>query len=427
MTFPRVTTPVIALKTRRRSPSLSRKTPPQLTRPLAAAGAFEMGGKFFFILLWALSTLILVLASSSSSSVSGVDGSGNMATMTNMRMGGKVHSSAKPIMMTDAAMSMPAPEFDRGGDGGGGGMNEKMAGFSTRMSGASAAASWEPPLGSPPLPSGSNASPIILRDASIDAIVRHIAETQNSVEALATAVGGFVSSSSSSSDSWLLKRWADATGKPNDGSLTNAYISLRVPVASFESTRSAVRDLLKNSDGGSVASESSSARDVTAEYVDASSRAESATSALAAMKELFSVATNINEILAIQREMNSIVNTLESAEAQVKSLSALATMSSLSVSLRVAEPPQPTPSPPPTPATWSPLTTVNTAFASLGKAGAAVIDALIFMAIFALPTALVLLLLFMIARLSLVRSVGKTVYNAVAFARDSTMPLDPRA
>ena len=281
-------------------------------------------------------------------------------------------------------------------------MAKSMSGMGQRMGDASAAArsAWHPLPGSPPIPSGPNSAPIIIRDASLDGILPYgtIPEGVAALEALTNAAGGFVSSSSTSSDAWLLERWSRVTGAPGDGGLTNAYMSLRVPIVSFESTRAAVRDAIKGTKlDGSIASESSSARDATTEYVDASSRAASSLSALAAMKELLGGAQSINDILSIQREVDTINNNLESAQAQVKALSSMATMSSLTVSLRIAEPPNPSPTPKPTPdSSWSPLKTAGAAFASLGRAGTALFDFLIFVVIFSIPTAFVVGILYVI-------------------------------
>jgi hypothetical protein len=278
-----------------------------------------------------------------------------------------------------------------------------MNNVAERMSAAGAGSSWQAPPGSPPVPgeSSKGSSPVIIRDANIDGTVRlgGVSEGVGIVEKLTEAAGGFVSSSTSSTDSWLLQRWEQVSGHSIESMATNAYLSLRVPEAAFDSTRSAIRDAFFTKLGGSVASESSSARDVTAEYVDATSRAESEAASLAAMKELLSVAKNVQEILSITREMDAINSRLDSAAAQVKSLSSLATMSTISVSLRIPEPSQPSPSPAPS-THWSPLKTIEKAFANVGTLITGTIDVLLYAVIISIPLAVIFGILLALSRTS---------------------------
>jgi hypothetical protein len=215
---------------------------------------------------------------------------------------------------------------------------------------------------------------------------------------VAEALGGFVESSSSRSDQWLVSMWeayyraalpaaeAEAAVRALGAGPTHADFQLRVPAAKFEAARAAARALAEGL-GGRVAHEQTSGVDVSEQYVDVLARQRVDERALAQMDVLLGAAATVHEVLAVKREMDALSARLESLAAQRKGLEGRAAMSSLSLSLARPQPPQP-PAPTPTPApSWSAGASLTRALDSLGGAAQAAAEVAIFAAVFSVPVA----------------------------------------
>lgn len=239
--------------------------------------------------------------------------------------------------------------------------------------------------------------PLIIRDAYVDAefplSAGVIERASAAVESAVRVAGGLVESSSTSTDVWLLQRHAaqPAAATPTrTTTTTHSSLSVRVPVASLDAARDAVRAAVVAL-GGTVGSESSNSRDATGEFVDATARAETAAASRAALAGLLAAAVSVSDVLAVTRELNDLTAREESARATMQWLSGRAAMAAFSISLRVGEPPQPTPTPRPTPTPWSIPDTAARAVGSLGNTGRALVDFLIFAAVFSVPGGLCVL------------------------------------
>lgn len=246
---------------------------------------------------------------------------------------------------------------------------------------------------------------VLIKDGSVSGEVPDVKSAVSRLEALVAspAVGGHVESSNLWTDQWLAQRLADAaaraearrTGvhlppggqaKPLPGP-TGANVNLRVPVDRFESTLGALRELLAEL-GGSVTSESSSARDVTSEYVDVVARQRADELAAAQLEKLMAAAATVGDVLAVKRELDHVTQRLEGAKAQRKSLEGRASFSSLHVSLTLPQPsPEPQPSPSPRPG-WSPLRTAGNAVGTLARGGQLAVDVVVYSVVLAVPVAL---------------------------------------
>jgi len=322
---------------------------------------------------------------------------------------------ASPPIMDASAMSYSGRD-----DGmiGGNVVKDGISSFAERLGASSSSQGKD----APPLPGELKKGPVILRDGSMDgevalgAIVTTVAALEASIVG---KFGGYVESSSTSTDSWLLDRWRQAVAHGGAGSKaallvaawgptaerivksgggggeenapTNSYVSLRVPADTYEAARDAVRQIFGESGTwGRLVSENMNARDVTEAYADVVSRVNVDAAALEALKDLLPSAGNVGDILSIKREMDNVNSRLESWESQRKSMEGRARMSSLSLSLRVPEPPQedPTPTPPPQPKGWSMWVTLGSAWGSLGSMSIIAVDVLIYAAVFSIPTGL---------------------------------------
>lgn len=138
---------------------------------------------------------------------------------------------------------------------------------------------------------------------------------------IATGVGGYVSSSTTS----------------EDASSPSGHVTLRVPVASFEDVVGRVRKL------GQVTTVSSSGRDVTAESVDLDARISSLSTARQQYLTLMTKATTVGDVLAVQQQINELQTQIEQLQGQKRVLDSQAAMSTLDVNLgdrRTATPPK---------------------------------------------------------------------------------------
>lgn len=129
--------------------------------------------------------------------------------------------------------------------------------------------------------------------------------------ALAAGSGGYISASSDD----------DTQALPTGTS------TLRVPVASFDSVTAQVRKL------GQITSASTTARDVTSQYVDLGARISAAQQTRDAYYTLLTKATTIGDTLAVQQTLQSAQTTLEQLQGQQKVLADSSDLATLTVNV----------------------------------------------------------------------------------------------
>lgn len=132
--------------------------------------------------------------------------------------------------------------------------------------------------------------------------------------AIATGAGGYLSDT----------RDSEGDGTPSGTS------TLRVPVARFSSVLSQVRKV------GKVVSSSSSARDVTGDYVDLSARINALQQTRATYLTLLSRAASIGDTLAVQQQVQQVQTQIEQLQGQQKVLADESDLATLAVSVSEA-------------------------------------------------------------------------------------------
>lgn len=239
---------------------------------------------------------------------------------------------------------------------------------------------------------------VLIKDGNFGATVPDVRAAMSRVESEMAKLGGAIDASNTWSDAWLAQRLAEAqAGAESDrtgrhvqvrpwSAPTGASMTLRVPVDKFETSLQALRSAV-GAMGGTVTSESSSARDVTGEYVDVVARQRSSEVAAAQLEKLMTAANTVPDVLAVKRELDALTSRIEAAKAQRGALEGRATMSTVHVSLTVPQPPQPSPAPRPG---WSPLRTAGKAVGALARAGQGAVDILVYALVLVVPVALVL-------------------------------------
>lgn len=112
-------------------------------------------------------------------------------------------------------------------------------------------------------------------------------------------------------------------------SRANNVLTFRVPVERFQ-------ELMKALEGmGEVAGKSIHAEDVTQQYYDLSIRLKAAEAVLARLRALLSQAKNVEESLAIEREMARLLEKIELFKGQLRFLRHHASLSTLTVVFQV--------------------------------------------------------------------------------------------
>jgi hypothetical protein len=173
--------------------------------------------------------------------------------------------------------------------------------------------------------------------------------------------------------------------------LRRAHLSVRVPSTSFASLFDGLASLPSSSPGLLLSRSSASSRDVTAEYVDASSRTAVLAATEAALRKLMARAASTQEVLGVQRELTRTVNEREASERTKQYLSSSASMSTLRVSLE--ELPPLFADEPALETHWSLSASLSRALASLSSASALAADAAVFSVVWSPPVLIACLLL----------------------------------
>ena len=153
----------------------------------------------------------------------------------------------------------------------------------------------------------------IIQDASIQLKVKDVGVAFNSVGRIASTEGGFVTESSFYTE----RDYRVGT------------ITIRVPGDRFQGVLQQVRDL-----GLEVINENSSARDVTEEYTDLSSRLRNLRATEDQYLKLLAQATTINDILVVQDRLNGVRAEIEQIQGRINVLDHLSELATLKVELK---------------------------------------------------------------------------------------------
>jgi hypothetical protein len=158
---------------------------------------------------------------------------------------------------------------------------------------------------------------MIIRTGQLAIEVTDIEGALAQVRLITQQGGGFVSASNTHVE------------KVNDQDRTVADLTIQVRSESADSTMSALRAL------GKVTSESSGSQDVTEEYVDLDSNLRNLQASEAAILKLMDKATQIQDIVSLQRELTNVRGQIERIQGRKRYLERRSDMATISVSLRL--------------------------------------------------------------------------------------------
>jgi hypothetical protein len=176
---------------------------------------------------------------------------------------------------------------------------------------------------------------MVIRTAQLTVEVQDMESALTHARAIASQAGGFVSASNTH-----LQR-------DDDQDRMVADLTLQVRSDSADSAMSDLRAL------GKVSSETSGSQDVTDEYVDLDSNLRNLQASETAILKLMDKATQISDVLSLQRELTNVRGQIERIQGRKTYLERRTDMATITLSLRL---------PPATPSTvtgvaWDPVAT----------------------------------------------------------------------
>lgn len=218
-------------------------------------------------------------------------------------------------------------------------------------------------------PQAANAERLVIQNGSLSIVVDQPEETMRSITALAERFGGFVV------DSYLYQRTL-----ANGIQAPSASITIRVPAERLTEALELIEQ-----DARTVENRSLSGQDVTAEYTDLQSRLRNLQDAEALLRQIMEDATDTEDVLAAFNQLNYITEQVEVLKGQIKYYEESAAMSSISVELIASQAVQPI-----TIGGWEPVGVAKDAIQALLSALQSIVNALIWLVLYALPILLVL-------------------------------------
>ena len=158
---------------------------------------------------------------------------------------------------------------------------------------------------------------MVIRTAQLTVEVQDMEQALAQARAIASRNGGFVSASTTRVE------------KVNDQDRTVADLTLQVRSQSADAALSDLRAL------GKVTTESSGSQDVTEEYVDLDSNLRNLQASEAAILKLMERATQIQDVLSLQRELTNVRGQIERIQGRKTYLERRTDMATITLSLRL--------------------------------------------------------------------------------------------
>lgn len=218
-------------------------------------------------------------------------------------------------------------------------------------------------------PQAANAERLVIQNASLSIVVDQPEESMQNITALADRFGGFVV------NSYLYQRTL-----ANGLEAPSASITIRVPAERLTEAL----DLIEQ-DARIVQNRNLSGQDVTAEYTDLQSRLRNLEDAERLLRQIMQDAEDTEDVLAAFNQLSYITEQIEVLKGQIKYYEESAAMSSISVELVASQAVQPI-----TIGGWEPVGVAKDAIQALLSALQGIVNALIWLVLYALPILLVL-------------------------------------
>ncbi len=244
-------------------------------------------------------------------------------------------------------------------------------GTGVSLLGGEAGAPAEEPAALPPGQDG-QADRMVIRNANLTLVVADPAEAVNRITALAASMGGFVVSS------YTYQSSVDADGR----AIMQANITIRVPSEQLDAALAQTRGMAVE-----VRTENISGQDVTAEYTDLASRLRNLEAAEAQLVNIMDGATKTEDVLSVFNQLVYIREQIEVVKGQMQYYEQAAALSVISVELIPDVLSQPLEV-----GGWQPQGVAKEALEALVRAFQGLATAAIWIGIYVLPLALLIVL-----------------------------------
>jgi hypothetical protein len=200
---------------------------------------------------------------------------------------------------------------------------------------------------------------LIIRDASLDIVVRDTEEAVDEIDALAEELGGFVIESN-------LNEYQEGV---------RAYLRLRVPAETLDTALERIRELAME-----VRSESVSGQDVTEEYVDLQSHMRHLEATEERLLTFMAEAEHTEAALEVYDRLQTIQADIEQVKGRKQYLEESAAMATIVLNITPSELAQPIQV-----GGWHPRGTLRNAFESLVRVFQFLVDAVIVIVVLVAP------------------------------------------
>jgi hypothetical protein len=205
-------------------------------------------------------------------------------------------SCAKKAAMMSRQTGLSSYSDSRGGGGGGQSVDKAFVSVALASSGQSDALDTRK----------------IIRNGSLDLLVKDVGQSVDKIGSIVTTAGGFVEKST----------------QTNSGG-HSASVTVRVPAARLDQVIVQIKSLATNVDRESV-----EVRDVTREYIDLDARLRTAQAEEAQYLQILKRATTIKDTLDVTEKLSDVRGRIEQLQGEMKFLTAQVDMSTLEISLR---------------------------------------------------------------------------------------------
>jgi hypothetical protein len=220
---------------------------------------------------------------------------------------------------------------------------------------------------------------LVIRNATLSLVVADPAAASTQIAALATSLGGYVVTSNTYQAS------VDAAGNK----IMQASLTIRVPSAQLDAALAQLRGMAVE-----VRSETVSGQDVTSEYTDLQSHLRNLEAAEKKLQEIMDGATKTEDVLAVYNQLVAIRDQIEQVKGQMQYYEQSAAMSAISADLIPDALTKPIEI-----GGWHPEGVAKDAIEALVRSLQGLANVVIWLGIYVLPLALVILVpLFFILR-----------------------------
>jgi hypothetical protein len=209
---------------------------------------------------------------------------------------------------------------------------------------------------------------LVIKNANLSIVVTDPAISLDTIGKMASNMGGFIVSSN-----------VYKTTTNSGLEVPAANITIRVPVDQLDAAITQIKALV-NDPTVDILSEVVSGQDVTGEVTDLESRLRNLQAAEKQLLTIMNNATKTEDVITVFRELTSIRSEIEVIQGQIKYYRESASLSAISITLQAKAAVEPI-----TVGGWQPGIEVQKALQALVNGGKFLIDALIWLVIFALP------------------------------------------